>query len=87
MKLRLMTALSCVSFLCAMPLLAAEIDWKKVDGVMAKTPVVTGNVHRYGIPRSDLKVMLDGVDIKPGLALGGWVAFEQMGDKAMAMSS
>jgi hypothetical protein len=42
-------------------------------------------VHRYGLPRSDLKVSLDGVDLKPGFALGGWIAFEPMGDKAMMM--
>jgi hypothetical protein len=42
-------------------------------------------VHRYGLPRSDLNVSLDGVAIKPGFALGGWVAFEPMGDKAMMM--
>ena len=28
---------------------------------------------------------LDGVAIKPGFALGGWVAFQPMGDKAMMM--
>jgi biotin operon repressor len=42
-------------------------------------------VHRYGLPRSDLKVSLDGVQLKPGFALGGWVAFEPMGDETMMM--
>ena len=42
-------------------------------------------MHRYGLPRSDLNVSLDGVAIKPGFAFGGWVAFEPMGDKAMMM--
>ena len=46
---------------------------------------MTGAVHRYGLPRSDLKVTLDGVSIKPGFALGGWVAFEPMGDTFMMM--
>src|SRR5262249_36081264 len=54
----------------------AEIDWSKVDTALGKTATVQGEVHRYGIPRSDLKVTLDGVQIKPALALGGWVAFE-----------
>ncbi len=36
---------------------------------------VSGDVHRYGFPRTDLSVTLDGVTIKPALALGGWVAF------------
>ena len=55
---------------------AADIDWTKVDAALGKTAAVQGEVHRYGIPRSDLKVILDGVTIKPALALGGWVAFE-----------
>jgi len=56
--------------------LAADIDWSKVDTALGKTAAVQGEVHRYGIPRRDLKVTLDGVDIKPALALGGWVVFE-----------
>src|SRR6478736_8074003 len=64
---------------------AAEIDWKKVDAALGKTAAVSGEVHRYGIPRSDLHVTLDGVAIKPALALGGWVAFAPMHGEAMVM--
>src|SRR5690242_4912842 len=64
---------------------AAEIDWKKVDTALGKTAAVSGDVHRYGLPRSDLHVTLDGVTIKPALALGGWVAFAPMHDEAMVM--
>src|SRR6478672_6715598 len=64
---------------------AAEIDWKKVDAALGKTAAVSGEVHRYGIPRSDLHVTLDGVAIKPALALGGWVAFAPMHGQAMVM--
>ena len=46
---------------------------------------VTGDVHRYGFPRTDLSVTLDGVTIKPALALGGWVAFKPMHGEAMVM--
>jgi Domain of Unknown Function (DUF1259) len=38
-----------------------------------------------GLPRSDLKVTLDGVQIKPAFALGSWLAFEAAGDSAMVM--
>jgi hypothetical protein len=65
--------------------LAAEIDWTKVDTALEQTATVHGEVHRYGIPRSDLQVTLDGVTIKPALALGGWVAFEPTQDGAMIM--
>ena len=64
---------------------AADIDWTKVDAALGKTAAVQGEVHRYGIPRSDLKVILDGVAVKPALALGGWVAFEPSTDGAMLM--
>src|SRR3979490_3372768 len=62
---------------------AADIDWKKVDAALGKTAAVSGEVHRYGLPRSDLHVTLDGVAIKPALALGGWVAFAPMHGEAM----
>jgi hypothetical protein len=64
---------------------AAEIDWKKVDAALGKTAAVSGEVHRYGLPRSDLHVTLDGVTIKPALALGGWVSFAPMHGEAMVM--
>ena len=64
---------------------AAEIDWTKVDAALGKTASVQGEVHRYGIPRSDLQVTLDGVAIKPALALGGWLGFEPMQDGALVM--
>src|SRR5258707_4087915 len=64
---------------------AADIDWKNVDAALGKTAMVSGEVHRYGLPRSDLHVTLDGVAIKPALALGGWVAFAPMHGEAMVM--
>jgi uncharacterized protein DUF1259 len=61
-----------------------EIDWQKVDDAIGRKPaVVSGDVHRYGFPRGDLNVTLDGVSIKPALALGGWVAFKGMGGQGM----
>jgi hypothetical protein len=76
---------SFLALLGAAPAMAAETDWKKVDLVFNRPAAVSGNVHRYGLPRSDLKVTLDGVAIKPGFALGGWVAFEPIGDATMMM--
>ena len=43
------------------------------------------DVHRYGFPRTDLTVTLDGVTIKPALALGGWIAFKPAHGGVMAM--
>jgi len=64
---------------------AVDIDWSKVDTALGKTANVQGEVHRYGIPRSDLTVTLDGVTIKPALALGGWVALQSAKDGSMLM--
>jgi len=64
---------------------AQEIDWKKIDDELGRTAAVTGDVHRYGFPRSDLQVSLEGVTIKPALALGGWVAFKPAHGGVMMM--
>jgi hypothetical protein len=64
---------------------AQAFDWQKVDDTLGRTPCVSGDVRRYGFPRSDLNVTLDGVTIKPALALGGWVAFKPMHREAMIM--
>jgi hypothetical protein len=44
-----------------------------------------GGIYRVGLPRSDLKVSLDGVEIKPALALGSWLAFRKSGSQGMVM--
>jgi biotin operon repressor len=64
---------------------AQEIDWQKVDAAFGRKPAVSGDVHRYGFPRTDLQVSVDGVTIKPAFALGGWVAMKPVQGGAMAM--
>src|SRR5437764_15081597 len=64
---------------------AQEVDWAKVDAALGRKAAVTGDVHRYGFPRSDLNVTVDGVTIKPALALGGWIAFKPVHGAVMAM--
>ena len=64
---------------------AQDVDWKKVDEALGRSGAVTGDVHRYGFPRSDLQVTLDGVTIRPALALGGWAAFKPAHGGAMVM--
>jgi Domain of Unknown Function (DUF1259) len=66
--------------------MAADIDWSKVDQVLGKKGSdLPGGVHKYGLPRSDLQVTVDGVAIRPALALGSWLAFQPSGDGAMVM--
>ena len=64
---------------------AQDIDWQKVDEAFGRVAAVSADVHRYGFPRTDLAVTLDGVSIKPALALGGWVAFKPTHGEVMLM--
>jgi hypothetical protein len=87
--MRLATAAVAVTSLfitVALPCAAAENDWGKVAAALGKSgTVMPGDVYRVGMPRTDLHVMLDGVELKPTLALGSWVAFEGTGADAMVM--
>jgi biotin operon repressor len=72
--------------LLATPAGAAEPDWIQVGQALGKSGgVQAGGVYRVGFPRTDLKVSLDGITLRPGFALGGWVAFQPMGAEAMVM--
>jgi Domain of Unknown Function (DUF1259) len=77
--------LTAVAVLISTAVSAQQIDWQKVDEALGRKSAVTGDVHRYGFPRTDLMVTLDGVAIKPALALGGWVAFKPAHGGAMIM--
>src|SRR5262245_15468563 len=70
---------------CATAAHAQQVDWGKVDDAFGRKAAVSGDVHRYGFPRSDLSVTVDGVTIKPSLALGGWIAMKPAHGGAMAM--
>ncbi|MDP9203710.1 MAG: DUF1259 domain-containing protein [Gemmatimonadota bacterium] len=60
--------------------------WTAVEDVLGRkgTPN-SGSVLKFSFPRSDLHVVLDGVTLKPALALGSWVAFKRIGDHVMVM--
>ena len=60
-------------------------DWKSVEDALGRTGQVSGDVIRFAMPRKDLHVTLDGVEIKPALALGSWAAFKKDGNAAMVM--
>lgn len=66
---------------------AADTDWAQVATTLDRplpAPSPDG-IYRFGLSRSDLKVMVDGVAIKPALALGGWLAFMPMSGGTMVM--
>jgi hypothetical protein len=65
---------------------SAASGWKLVEDAMGRPgQVQPGDVIKFGMPRKDLHGVLDGVDIKPGLALGSWVAFKLDSGEAMVM--
>jgi hypothetical protein len=83
--IRLFAPLLAVAALTA-PAFAADPDWGQVGQALGKSgKVQPGGVYRVAFPRTDLKVSLDGVALRPGFALGGWVAFQPMGGGAMVM--
>jgi Domain of Unknown Function (DUF1259) len=65
---------------------AAE-DWHEAvaNGLGKPGTEMPGGVYRVGLPRTDLKVTVDDVQIKAGFALGSWLAFHKMGEQVMAM--
>ena len=62
-------------------------DWKRTVASVLGRPGTEGDggVYRVSLPRSDLKVMVDGVEIRPGFALGSWLAFHPHGQELMVM--
>ena len=67
---------------------APDSNWKQVEDAMGRPgQMQPGDVIKFGMPRKDLHVVLDGVDIKPGLALGSWAAFKRDGGGAMVMAT
>lgn len=86
MRVKLMTGAALLAISALLQPAAAAPDWQMVAKAFGKAGTeMPDGVYRVGLPRTDLKVSLDGVALKPGFALGGWVAFEPMGNQAMVM--
>lgn len=67
----------------AVPVLAQRTDtaraWPVVEAALGRSGAAQpGGIVRFSFPRSDLTVTLDGVTLKPALALGGWLAFKPL---------
>jgi Domain of Unknown Function (DUF1259) len=81
----------CAAFLLCVPSASCQTataasDWKQVEDAMGRPgQAQPGDVIRFGMPRRDLHVVLNGVEIKAGLALGSWAAFRRNGSEAMVM--
>ena len=65
---------------------ARQIDWQAVEQALGRTGASQpGDVYRFSMPRSDLAVTVQGVRLRPALALGSWIAFKATSDGATAM--
>jgi hypothetical protein len=66
---------------------AAATNWAPVEDALGrKGAMQPGDVIKFSFPRSDLSVTVGSVTLKPALALGGWVAFKEIGKgQSMAM--
>jgi len=59
------------------PIATTDADWKSVADALGRTGKLGDNntAYRVALTRNDLHVTSYGVDIKPGLSLGGYAAF------------
>jgi hypothetical protein len=69
--------ISCTSAVAAHSQSTSSPGWKAVEAAMGRAGAAQpGGVYRFNFPRTDLRVMVGDVQVKPSLALGGWVAFK-----------
>jgi hypothetical protein len=64
---------------------AQGLDTAKIDQALGRPGQKIGDVYRVAFPRTDLHVSVNGLAIKPGLALGSWAAFAGTEADAMVM--
>ncbi|MCA1648263.1 MAG: DUF1259 domain-containing protein, partial [Chloroflexi bacterium] len=64
----------------------ADVDWSAVQDALGRPgTMMAGDVFRVGMPRSDLKVTVNGIPVQAGFALGSYAAFKQLETSAMVM--
>jgi hypothetical protein len=64
----------------------AQQDWSRVEQALGRPgQAQPDGAYKFSFPRTDLKVIVDSVELKPALALGSWLAFQQEGGKASVM--
>ena len=84
--MRILRTVAVLSLAFSSPAWAAE-EWQQqiASGLGRQGTEMPGGVYRVGLPRTDLEVTLDGVAIKPALALGSWLAFKPTGNEVVVM--
>jgi len=62
---------------------SSTVDTTAIEKAIGKGGELKDNVYKISLPRTDLSVTVKGVKVKPGLALGSWVAFTEAGGQAV----
>src|SRR5262249_16076620 len=64
----------------------SDTEWKGVEQALGRSgQLQPGDVFRIAMPRTDLKVKVQGIDVKAGFALGSYATFKKMGSGTMMM--
>src|SRR5436190_24393111 len=82
----IVASLALVSFIPQTPPANGGLDTAAINRALGRTGTMQpdGIVYKVPAPRSDLKVTVNGIPIKTGLALGSWMAFRRSGPSAVA---
>jgi hypothetical protein len=63
-----------------------QVNWTAVERALGRSGALQpGDVYKFGLPRGDLTVVVDRIQLKPALALGSWVAFKPASSGAIVM--
>lgn len=63
---------------------AASLDTTAIEHEIGKAGETKGEVYKVSLPRTDLSVTVENIKVKPGLALGSWIAFKSAERGAVA---
>lgn len=74
-----------VLLVCPAILAAQSLNTAAIDQLLGHSGQKTGDVYRVGLPRTDLRVQVGGLALKPGFALGSWAAFSGTDANATVM--
>lgn len=78
--------LDLTSQLTAQTAAGQSASWQAVESAIGRAGQAQADgAYKFGFPRGDMKVTVDGVQVKPTLALGAWIAFSSPGSDAMMM--
>ena len=73
--------LACILFV-PLTVRSQALNASAIDQALGRSGQKAGEVYRVGFPRTDLHVTVQGVSVKPGLALGSWAAFSSTDENA-----